>query len=61
MISLNQEPPSRKVLIDNINPEFEEVDDEWDVIGLTKEHTPLFIVEDKRREKNKYTPNTPFE
>jgi alpha-galactosidase/6-phospho-beta-glucosidase family protein len=28
MISLNQEPPSRKVLIDNINPEFEEVDDE---------------------------------
>jgi hypothetical protein len=61
MTLLDEEPITRKVLKDNINPEFEEMDEEGDVIGLTKEHTPLFIDDTKKREKNKYIPTSPFD
>lgn len=50
-----------KNLVENSNPEFEEVDEEWDVIWLTKQHTPIFIPDDKKRGKDRYIPNSPFD
>lgn len=50
MVLLDEEPITRKVLKDNINPEFEEMDEEGDVIGLTKEHTS-FIDDTKKKRK----------
>lgn len=59
---LNEPIVKSRVLIDNINPEYEEVDEEWDVIGLTAQHSPLFIPnDDNKKRKKDDIPLDPFD